>query len=235
MHKNPTVAKTISDVFQEFLEEQSARLKSSTLRKYEDVLFFFKESLNGYAYQCLSEEETTKFEKYFNASGDDHKEFCDIFGPEKILSNVSEFTDYFMVRKVMASKEQMRSVGTVIKKLGKWLEERQYVGARESQEIVGWGTKSSTDLPASEEFREMLEHCTESCLGDDLEIFEDRFTITSVERGKLYLSPMLSDGKIVLKLPDHVINSCKEGWTISGEITKKGKSFFLTDVWNVYP
>ena len=36
----------------------------------------------------------------FQRRGEQHREFCDIFGPEHILENVGEFLNYFMVSKV---------------------------------------------------------------------------------------------------------------------------------------
>jgi len=44
-------------------------------------------------------------------------EFCDIFGPEHILSSIDEFLGYFMVRKVIAGKALLRTAGTTTKRL----------------------------------------------------------------------------------------------------------------------
>ena len=48
---------TITEVLGRFLEEQRTRIKPATFGKYEDIVYFFKESMNGYAYQSLDEEE----------------------------------------------------------------------------------------------------------------------------------------------------------------------------------
>lgn len=236
MQKILKAKKTINDVFQDFFKEQETKLRPSTLKKYEEVLYLFKESLNSYAYLSLDEGENKKFENHFNADGDAHLEFCDIFGPDKILENVDEFTNYFMIRKVCASKELMRSVGTVIKKLGKWLLEKQYIDSEEGREIIEIGSESSVDLPASEELRVMLVDCANSYFGGEVETIQGHFTVVAVQSGKLSLSSLdLMEKGIVIKVPKHVSNACKAGWTISGELGKKGKKFFFTDIWNVYP
>ncbi len=43
--------------------------------------------LNSYAYEGLLEAESALFAKYFNAEGKDHREFCELFGPEKIIGS----------------------------------------------------------------------------------------------------------------------------------------------------
>ena len=236
MQKTLKEKKTISDVVKEFLDEQETKLKSSTFRKYEDVLYLFKESLNGYAYQYLDEKESRKFDMYYDADGAAHREFCDIFGPDKILENVNEFTNYFMVRKVFASKALMRSVGTVIKKLGKWLVTKQYIDPEEGEGIIESGSESSVNLPASEELREMLGECVETHFGDDVETIEGHFKVNAVQPGKLTLLPMLSmEENIVITVPKYVSDGCKVGWTISGGVGRKGTKCFFTEVWNVYP
>lgn len=48
-----------------------------------------RDCLNSYAYQSLSKQEAALFEHHFDAEGDMHREFCQLFGPEKILDEVS--------------------------------------------------------------------------------------------------------------------------------------------------
>jgi len=104
--RSPQLAeKTIEVVLEEFLKEQQKRLKSSTMRKYEDVIDLFRSFLDGYAYQNLDEQENALFDRLYDAEGDEHREFCQVFGPGKIPDSVGEFLNYFMIRKVMCGKE----------------------------------------------------------------------------------------------------------------------------------
>ena len=91
---------TIGAVLQEFLAEQQGRLKPRTFRHYEDVIELFEHSMNGYAYNSLDEEEGALFDKLYDEGG---IEFCDIFGPEKILENVDEFLGYFICGYICSS------------------------------------------------------------------------------------------------------------------------------------
>ncbi len=112
---------TIEQVFDEFLGDQRRRLRPRTLSKYEDVLGLLRDHLNGYAYQSLSTAEAALFDRYYNAPGDKHLEFCQLFGPDKIVANLGGFLGYFMIRKVVAGQDLKRAAGTVTKKLSTWL------------------------------------------------------------------------------------------------------------------
>ncbi|MEJ2705084.1 MAG: hypothetical protein P8Z79_21815, partial [Sedimentisphaerales bacterium] len=142
-------------------------MKTPTMRKYEDIISLFQSCLNNYAYQGLDKQENELFDRLYNAQGDEHREFCQIFGPEKIPGNVGEFLGYFMVRKVMCGKEMMRMAGTVIKKLGKWLEEKDYVKSESAVDVVSRGAVAAKELPATEELAQMLDDhaddTTEDC------------------------------------------------------------------------
>ena len=67
---------------------------------------------------------------YERRSADLHNgpsEFCDLFGPDRILVHVSTFIGYFMVRKVAPGRELLQASGTVTGRLALWLAARGYV------------------------------------------------------------------------------------------------------------
>ncbi len=115
---------TISEVLAEYLRAEKSRLAPKTYARYADVIGLFTHSLNGYAASSLRQFERARFDKHFDAEGEQHREFCDIFGPEHILENVGEFLNYFMVRKVIVGTDTLRASGSVMKKLAKWLVEQ---------------------------------------------------------------------------------------------------------------
>jgi hypothetical protein len=234
-HTVKLAEKTIEAVLSEFLEEQRKRLKPSTMRKYEDVVSLFRSCLNNYAYQGLDEQEDVLFDRLYNAKGGGHREFCQIFGPEKIADNVGEFLDYFMVRKVMCGKELMRAAGTVIKKLGKWLEEKGYVESENAVQVVSRGATAAKELPATEELARMLDDYADYTAVDCDDVIEGHFTIKMVEPGKLHLSALSGDDEIIVPVSRNISDACRMGWSISGAVGKKGKGWRILEVWNVYP
>src|SRR5258705_8317123 len=88
---------TISEVLAEYLRMERGSLAPKTHARYTEVIVLFTQSLNGYAANSLSQFERARFDKLFNAEGEQHREFCDIFGPEHILENVGEFLNYLLI------------------------------------------------------------------------------------------------------------------------------------------
>ena len=132
---------TIDQVFDEFLGEQRRRLRPRTLSKYEDVLDLLRNHLNGYAYQSLSTAESALFDRYYNAQGAKHLEFCQLFGPDKIVANLGGFLGYFMIRKVWAGQDLKRAAGTVTKKLSTWLAAQGHVAENEARRGRIWARR----------------------------------------------------------------------------------------------
>jgi len=227
--------RTIEAVLGEFLEEQRKRLKPSTMRKYEDIIDLFQSCLDNYAYQGLNKQEDALFDRLYNAEGNEHREFCQIFGPEKITGSVHEFLNYFMIRKVMCGKELMQAAGTVIKKLGKWLKEKGYIQSESAVEVVSCGATAAKELPATEELSCMLADYADFTAVDCDEVIEDHFTIEAVEPGKLRLSAFTGDEEIIVPVSRDISNACRVGWSISGALGKTGKGWCILEAWNVYP
>jgi hypothetical protein len=227
--------KTIEVVLDEFLEEQEERLKPSTMRKYEDIIELFQSCLDGYAHQYLDKQEDALFGRLYNADGDEHREFCQVFGPDKIPDSVGEFLNYFMIRKVMCGKELKQAAGTVIKKLGKWLGEKGYVKPESAGAMTDRGATAAKELPAAEELAWMLAEYAELTAVDCDEVIEDHFTIEAVEPGKLHLSALSGDEKIIIGVSQDISNACRVGWSISGAMGKTNRGWCILEAWNVYP
>jgi len=230
----------IEEVLNSFLEDRRKRLKPATMRKYEDIIDLFQDSMDGYAYQYLDKREAALFDNLYNAQGDAHREFCQIFGPEKIPVNVGEFLRYFMPHKVICGKELLKAAGTVTKKLGKWLAEQGYIDSESAEDMVGSGVKAANKLPAAETLAEMLyDYANDHPVSKWTEKIEDYFTVEKVEPGKLYLSPYTPAGEhkddiIELSLPRRITDLVEVGWNISLFIGKTKKGWQIVETGGVY-
>lgn len=234
----------IQRVLAEFLEEQRTRLAPRTLAKYEAALDLLKSHLNHYVHENLSAPEAALFERYYNAEGEEHREFCELFGPEKIVENLGGFLGWFMIRKVMAGEDLLRAAGTVTKKLSKWLAAKGYV----SLEAVGEATETSAaaarDLPRAKRAARILRDAADR-LGIDVAALDDRdylefdhLTIAKVEPGRLWLK--VWDGQRMrargpMPAPELATRWLRPGWSISCSLGRIGKSWHLLEVANVYP
>lgn len=234
---------SIRRVLEDFLEAQRTRLAPRTLARYEAVLDLLRSYLNGYAHESLSAPEAARFERSYNAEGEEHREFCDLFGPGKIVENLDGFLGYFMIRKVIAGEDFLRAAGTVTKKLSKWFAGKGYV----SQQAAGEATQTSAaarDLPRAERAAQILRDAADRLGIDVAQLAEedylefDHFTIARVEPGRLWLK-VRADRKIrergPIPAPEPATRWLRPGWTISCSLGRVRKSWRLLEVANVYP
>jgi len=104
----PTIAETLETFLAETGRSRGARRQA----EFEAAAGLLVECLNGYAHQGLSKEDTALWRRHYDAGGAEHREFCEVFGPEHLLPNLGEFLGWFMVRKVIGPKYLMKVGGS---------------------------------------------------------------------------------------------------------------------------
>jgi hypothetical protein len=220
--------KTISQVFDEFLRDQEARLSPKTLSKYESIISLFGSYLESY-WPGHYQDEYSRITKQGGT-------YCGTFGPEEITEGYSEFLGYFMPRKVVCGKDTMKAAGTVTKKLATWLAEKGYIeDASEAQERA---QEAARDLPDSQDVLDLLAEYVDvhapAAYRDEL---EDHFTVTKIEPGKLWLEPLTTGDEVIgpVPVPVEVTQICREAWDIAGVVVKTGRGWRFLEVWNVTP
>lgn len=227
---------TIDEALETFLADQRERLSARTLRNYEDVIDLLRHCLNGYGPNALDEPDRKRWEEAYK---DDEEAFCHLFGPEYILSEVDEFLGYFMVRKVMAGQDLLRSAGTVTKKLANWLHEHGHAGEGERDLAVDRGTTASRDLPRAERLANLLYEqslataaVTRAALSPSDIVGQDLpLRIERVEPGKLYFTGI--DGP--LHVPRETTDLAKPGWDVTITLIRQRGTWKVLEVGNVYP
>jgi hypothetical protein len=232
----PTPTTTIDDALEAFVTDQRDRLSARTMRSYEDVIDLLRHCLNGYGPNTLDEADRKRWEKAYQ---DDEEAFCRLFGPEYILSEVPEFLGYFMVRKVMAGQDLLRSAGTVTKKLARWLHEHGYVGEAARDMAVEQGAKASRDLPRAERLANLLYKqrlattaAEQTGLGPGDIIGEDLpLQIERVEPGKLFFTGV--DGP--LRVSRQASDLAEPGWDVTITLLRQRGNWKVLEVGNVYP
>jgi hypothetical protein len=232
----PSTHLTIADVLAQFLTGQRKRLAPKTFARYEHVIELLQHCLDGYAHQSLNKADVKLFDRLFNDEGDEHREFCQIFGPEHILPNVGEFLDYFMIRKAIAGKDLLRTAGTVTKKLATWLAEKGYAEVAEVEDAKSRAAAASRDLPQAKELASRLRRFAgDQKRGSEDDEIEDYFMLTRVEPGKIWLEAMNGRELGPIQVPEDIGCRYTVGWTISGVVGRVGKRWRLVEAWNVYP
>ena len=219
-------AKTITQVFDEFLADQKDRISHKTFLKYQNIIGLYESYLENY--WPGHDNESGKI----TAAGGT---YCGTFGAEDATDGYSEFLDYFMPRKVMCGKETMQAAGTVTKKLAKWLAEKGYIeDTEDAQERAG---KAARELPNAHTVLDMLNaYCDETAPVRHGGEIADHFYIDRVEPGKLWLDPITGSSVIgPIPVPKQAAALCQPGWDIGGVVVKVGKGWRLLEVWNVSP
>lgn len=225
---------TISEVLQDFRDEQRARLKPGTYRNYEDVTDLLEIYINDYGPSYLSKRQKARYDALSRRGLD----YCDIYGPEEILSHVRTFLSYFLASKVLASKSLLRAAGTVTKKLSRWLEEKGYTTDEEAERTVEAGAEAGRSLPRAEELANLLYDLAQSGPpGKVLETQDGYFTITQVEPGRLWLSGMLpaTDEFGPVAVPREISDLAEEGWQVNLLVGRTRQGWRILEVGNVYP
>jgi hypothetical protein len=231
-------APTIAEVFAAFLKEQEHRLAPKSFARYREVIGLLRSSLDDYGYQNLSAPERHLFDRFYNAEDEAHRDFCKIFGPDKILPHLAEFLGYFMVRKVMCGYELKHAAGVVTRKLARWLADAGYADRSAAKREVSERSRIARDLPWAEVLAARLaEHLDRigRKIRDDEEPIEDHFSIREVDIGAVWLEGMDGARLGPIALPPTLARQCKAGWTIAGALAKRRGQWKLVEVWNVYP
>jgi hypothetical protein len=223
-------------VLETFLADQRGRLSARTLRNYEDVIDLLRHCLNGYGPNALDEPDRKRWEMAYQA---DEEAYCHLFGPEYILPEVDEFLGYFMVRKVMAGQDLLRSAGTVTKKLANWLHEHGHAGETARDLAVDRGTTASRDLPRAERLANPLYEqslatvaVNRAALGSRDIVGQDLpLQIERVEPGKLHFVGV--DGP--LRVSRGASDLAKPGWDVTISLIRQRGTWKVLEVGNVYP
>lgn len=231
----PTVSSpNLEDVFARFLKAQQKRLKPRTYRHYEEVIDLFRHCLNSYGYHELdNSSDIALYERlYFHKN----LEFCVIFGPDKILPSLSNFLNYFMIRKVMASEALLQAAGTVTKKFLRWLEENGYIDHEQAFKGGRIAADASRELPAAERLARLLydyaqNHAPRYWTSE----LDDYFTIEDIQPGVLLLSGTSTSDMVEVKVPKEITDHCKLGWQLNVLLGKTRNGWCILETGNVYP
>lgn len=228
-------AANIDEALDAFLAEERRRLSERTMRNYEYVVELLRDSLNGYGPNTLDKADEKRWRKAYD--GGDEEAFCHLFGPERIVDHYGEFLGYFMVRKVWASQELLRSAGTVTKKLAAWLHEHGYVSADEREDAVEQGSRAARNLPRAERLANLLYNQSRSTPPfdadalDPKDLVENYLVIQRVEPGGLYFSGGIGP----LKVSKQASELAQVGWGVNATLARLNKTWRLVEVGNVYP
>jgi hypothetical protein len=225
------MAVTITEVLNKFVAEHR------DMRDIRTITDMLRASLDGYAYQWLDDDERERWEATW-ADPEDPTDYCDVFGPDKIIPNLPEFLGYFMVRKVLADAELLESAGRVTASLLDWLAEEAYIPQDDVDMVRELAERAAVDLPAAERLSTLLfRESRQPPTGPVLEERElDDAVIAQVEPGALWFSE--PDGVPVgpVFVEEEAITLAREEWGVSGLVLERTPAGWrISEVGSVFP
>jgi hypothetical protein len=230
-----TVAPSIDEVLVAFLAAQRERLAASTYARYEDIVELLRRCLNVYGYQSLTGAEERAWQAAFDAG--DEEAFTRVCGPERIVENYGEFLGYFMVRKVAASKQQLKDAGTVTKRLARWLAEHGHVDTEDAELARDRAADAGRELPRADELGHQLflqaQRTRLPVHPNDIPDegwVEDHLPITRIEDGRLWFGDI---GPV--EVPTAASDVAEVGWHVTVVLARLDGAWQCVQVGAVYP
>lgn len=244
MTRTDPVVPTIAQLLDQFLQTQRGRLRPRTLKRYEEVLALLAHSLNGYAYQSLSESDASLLDQSSNETAKSSRTFCELFGAEHLVANLDGFLGYYLVRKVIAGQELLRASGTVTKRLFKWLAANGHIGAVDAEYAAESSGTASKELPRAERAARSLREYAEQLVVDVAALPEsdywefDQFPISRVEPQQIWFE-IFHDGTLrelgPVPAPESATRLLRPGWSVSCSLGRVREAWRLLEVASIYP
>jgi len=211
-----------------FLKEESEKLSTKTMERYEYVLELFQDYLTSYA--GLSSEEDKDENIILTA---DTRELHD--------GQVSSFLEWFLIRKVMGPAWLNTSAPGIMKKYIQWLDKKGLIAEGSMDNAVEATKKASKDLPRVEKAADLLfklcDKNSDRFLDDDFEdedYMEGYGKVIGIFEDKLYLD--YEGDKIgPIQIAKEIAKHLRKGDTVNLVVGRKGKLWYPLEVGNVYP
>ncbi len=211
-----------------FLNEISNKLSSKTVQKYEYILELFHDYLADHAE--LSHEENKDGSILLTA---DTQELHD--------GQVSNFLEWFLIRKVIGPAWLNTSAPGIMQKYIKWLDKNGLLAEGAMDDVVETTKKAAKDLPRVEKAASLLYRlCDKNSKRFAVDDFEDEDymegygKVIEISGDKIHLD---YDGEDTgpIQITKEIARYLKEGDTINLVVGRKGKLWYPLEVGNVYP
>ncbi len=222
---------TIDQVLDEFLSEQETRLSVRTYRTYQSVIGLLRQCLEDYTLPV--DPALAEAVEEARQARNEHA-VCSLCPPQEIMYGLREFLGWFLVRKVLAGQDFMKTAGSVTRRLVKWLDEHHYVdigtvGEDHIKEL-------SEGLPKATRMRDQLDKWVRSRSRPRLSgTYQSHFQIVAITEGGWQIKAVLGDLSGEVAVPAKIRDSAQINWEVSGVVGRTADGLCWVEVWNVYP
>lgn len=226
----------LKKILDDFLADQEERLSKRTYSDYSDVIFFFQDYLNSYAYNFLPEDEHDNFEEKAIYG---EESYCEMYSIDMLSSmEIDDFMTDFMIRKVMAEKYLMKKTVTVMRRFSKWLKNNDYIDDEKFEIFYSTINEKKDDLPKAAELSDLIyDESIKNEFNKYNSYEEGNYVITKIKPGKLWVRDYMEGGDEIgpVVVPKKITNLAKKDFYVYLELGKKGYKYYIVNSGNVYP
>jgi hypothetical protein len=223
----------------ELMDAYLAQL-SGGKRRVRDVgssLELLRHGLDGYGYQHLSRADHERWSAAYNDG--EEGAFCRMFGARAIATYVDEFLGYFLIRKVLLSADEVARTVEDLRGFVEWLAAQRELTPAAARRALGGIAVAAVDLPAAERLGRLLHEIAEANSAKVLrsarpefdDVVDDFLVIERVAPGRIWFL----DGVGPIKVPEAASAVARPGWTINLVLGRRGATWEVLEVGNVYP
>lgn len=228
---------TIDELMAAYLAETSPKAARRRGRHHvEGSLELLRHGLNGYGHQYVSRADAERAQQAFDDGDEDA--FCRMFGATVLVKYLDEFLGYFLIRKVMLSEDGVAQAIEDVRGFVEWLARNGAITPAAARKSLGHVATASVDVPAAERLSQLLYELgrvtSERAAAEKAsyeEIVEDYVVVERVAPGRIWFL----NGVGPIKVPDAASALARPGWTINVVLGKRGSTWDVLEVGNVYP
>jgi len=226
---------TIRDALALFVAERAAGRAERFRRDVENAVELIATALDGYGHQHLDARRRKIWEARSKVGGSARAAFSESFGPEFIAPYLREFLSYFLRRKIVAGDRGLKSAAAVTAELAEWLAEKGWAEAEEARGIAAEARSAARDLPRAKKLARRLARWIADEVEPSDRAEEDVFRVTRIAADRIWLSAHGDEAVGAIRMPEPLAAEFAVGWSITGAVARRGKSWRLVEVWDVDP
>ena len=118
---------TIQRVMNEFLGWRAPALDAEDLVVYRETIAFFEGSINAHAARALGDTDRRIYSAYYKRGEGYRRLFSEVFGPEKIPSEIRYFLRRFLGKTITADIDVLERAPNIVADLCSWLVWKGYI------------------------------------------------------------------------------------------------------------
>jgi hypothetical protein len=233
MNLPPTLGPTISQVLEEFLNYQQARLAKRTYDHYKSVVRYLRVYLEDHA--TPSDPALAKAVDEAWSAGTEWA-FCSLCPPGEIIDNLDGFLGAYMVGHLGAGQDLIRYAKIVTVRLGNWLGEQNYLDGPDAAAFEDRAIRLGRLLSRAVALRDRLPEWVESQLHTDVkDLNQGLFEIEAISANGWKIRAVDGGWSGNVLVPSKLRVLAEVGWEVQGGVDRRPRSLRWIYVWNVFP